>query len=51
MAGYGLCAGAEAWRQLHAELHIDPEWFLRDLRGYETVKISEQGAHLVPHDR
>jgi hypothetical protein len=25
MAGYKLCVEADAWRRLHAELHIDPE--------------------------
>ena len=48
MAGYKLGVEANAWRRLHEELHIDPEWFLRDLRGYDTVKLTEQAARLVP---
>ena len=48
IAGYKLGVEAEAWRRLHAELHLDPEWFLRDLRGYDTVKLTEEAACFVP---
>jgi len=48
IAGYKLGVEAEAWRRLHAELHLDPEWFLRDLRGYDSVKLTEQTARLLP---
>jgi hypothetical protein len=48
MAGYKLGVEADAWRRLHEELHLDPEWFLRDVCGYDSVQLAEQAARLLP---
>jgi hypothetical protein len=48
MMGYKLCVEADAWRQLHAELHIDPDGLLRDLPAYDTLQRTERAARVVP---
>jgi hypothetical protein len=48
MAGYKLGVEANAWQRLHEEPHLDRQWFLRALRGYDTAKLTEQAARLVP---
>ena len=46
MAGYRLCIEADAWRRLCAELKIDAEALLRDLRGYDAVRRTEKAARV-----
>jgi hypothetical protein len=48
MVGYKLCVEADARRQLHAELHIDPDGLLRDLPAHDTLKLTERAARAVP---
>jgi hypothetical protein len=48
MAGYRLCVEADAWRRLTAELHVDAEALLRDLRGYDSLTLTERAARLFP---
>jgi hypothetical protein len=48
MWSYKLCAQADAWKQLHAELSIDPEALVRDLPVYDSVKLTEEAARLWP---
>jgi len=47
MAGYRLCVEAEAWRRLHAELHIDPDTLLRIQPGYQAMQLTEKAARLL----
>jgi hypothetical protein len=44
MAAYRICVGADAWRRLCGELHIDPETLHRDLPGYQTMQRTEETA-------
>ena len=47
LAGYLLCIESEAWKRLHAELHIGPESLLRYLRGHDAVKRTEKSARAL----
>jgi hypothetical protein len=46
--GYKLRVEADAWQQLHAELHTDPDGLLRDLPAYDTLQRTEQAARALP---
>jgi hypothetical protein len=48
MMGYKLCVEADAWRQLHAELHLDPDGLHRNLPAYGTLQLIERAARVVP---
>jgi hypothetical protein len=47
MWAYVLTAKRDGWRRFCAELKVDPDVFLQDMPGYDTVKRSEEAARLV----
>jgi hypothetical protein len=47
MTAYRLCVEADAWTQFCSELHIDPEALLRDLPGYDTLRLTQEAARLL----
>ncbi len=44
LAAYRFCLEADGWRQLCAELKIDPEALLRGVRGYGALQMTERAA-------
>jgi hypothetical protein len=46
LMAYHMTVEADAWKQLCAELHIDPEALLRDFPAYDTIRRWEEAARL-----
>jgi hypothetical protein len=47
VTAYLVCVQIDAWRLLCADLQMDPEAMLKDLRCYESMRYAEEEARLV----